>query len=184
MSVPVKTPDFGPFWEKKFLSFHRKIATGGDGKIRRSDYEQMAARYVELGHLDGVKAKQVNRKLVQIWKDYLEQDATNGAIHELDFLRCVRDRKDRVLETTIQFLILFFDLIDLNANAVITKTEYTLLLKVIRVEDADDIEKAFDAVDLNRDGQISHDEFLYAGCEYFMSNDESLPSSYMFGPLI
>jgi len=63
---------------------------------------------------------------------------------------------------------------------VIQKEEYALFLKAINADDENNLERAFRAINT----EISHDEFIHAGCEYFMTDDESLPSRYMFGSLI
>jgi len=184
MSVPIKTPVLGPFWEKKLVSFYRRVGMGGDGKIRKSDYERMADRYIQLGKLDEVKAKQVTRKAVKIWEDFLVHLATNGEITEAALVQGHRDNKYKLLETCILVFVLNFDLIDLNGNGVIQKKEYALFLKVVNADQEGNLERAFKAIDTNHDGQFSQDEFIHAGCEYFMTDDESLPSTYMFGPLI
>jgi len=154
-----------------------------DGKIKKSDYEDLAERYIALGKLEGVRAKQVKRKIVKIWEDYYAQSAINDELPEQEFLQCLRDHKDMLFDTCLQFFGLLFDVIDLNGDGVIQREEYALFLKVFRIEDKEDVKNAFNVVDTNGDGQLSSDEFIYAGCDYFMTNDETLPSRFIFGPI-
>jgi len=184
MSSSTPAPVLGPFWAKKVLSFYRRVRMEEDENIRQSDFQHMADRYIELGNLDGVKAKQVTRKALRLWDDFLAHAATNGEIHELDLIQGLRDRKDKLYEACILIFGLCFDLIDLNGDGVIQKEEYALFLKVANAHDEGNLERAFRAIDTDDDGHISHEEFIHAGCEYFMTDDESLPSTYMFGPLI
>jgi len=183
-SVPIKQLDSGPFWEKKFLSIFRRLSLTGDGLIKKSDYAAWGDRYIEVGKIDGVKAKQIKRKLVKIWHDYLGLDAVNDEIGEKAFIQCLLKHKDRILETAMQLMSLMFDLADLNGNGVISKDEYELFLRVFNVNDPGAAETAFKIIDTNGNDELSYDEFVYAGCQYFLSNDESLPATHMFGPLI
>jgi len=183
-SIPIKTPVLGSFWQKKVLSFFRRVGLQGDGKIRRSDYEAAAERYIELGKLEGVQAKQVRRKATQIWDDFLAPAAPNGEIPVDDALEGFRSRSDKLLETCILIFGVLFDLIDVSGDGVIQKEEYALFLKVVNADEEGVLVQAFGAIDTDGTGQISHDEFIHAGCEYFMSDDDNLPSAYMFGALI
>jgi len=183
-SVPVKNPDFGLFWERKFLSVIRKMNVAGHGRITKGDYEALGDRYIEVGKLDGPRAKQVKRKLVKLWDDYLSQASVNDEMNEETFIQCLKDHQDRLLESCLQLGGLLFDLIDLNGDGVIQREEYALFLKVFRVEDEEEIKKAFKVIDTDGSGQLSHDEFIYAVCQYFMTNDESLPANSIFGPII
>jgi len=183
-SVPVKTPEFSPFWEKKCLSIIRKMNVAGHGRITKGDYEALGDRYIEIGNLDGPRAKQVKRKVVKLWDDYLSQASVNDEMNEETFIQCLKDHKDKLLESGLQMGGLFFDLIDLNGDGVIQQEEYALFLKVFRVEDEQEIKEAFKVIDTDGSGQLSHDEFIYAVCQYLMSSDESLPANSMFGSII
>jgi len=184
MSVPIKSAEFGPFWEKKFLSVLRKMRNNSGDKVKKSDYENLADRYIALGKLEGAKAKQVSRKIVKMWDDYYSQSAIKDEIGERALLQCIRDRKDRILETCLQIVGIFFDLADLNGDGVIREDEYALFLKLFGVENKTEVKKAFQVIDTNGNGELTHDEFLYAGCQYFMTNDETLPANFIFGPIM
>jgi Ca2+-binding EF-hand superfamily protein len=176
--------EFGPFWEKKLLSFFRRVNFAKDGKLSKNDFETLADRYVKLGRLDGVAAKQVRRKIVKIWADFFATAAPNGVIDEQTFLKTMKKNEDILLRTFWQFCGLWFDAIDLNGDGVIQAAEFLLYLRAFGVDDEHAAEQAFKMMDTQRNGQLSYDEFVQAGCEYFISSDESLPSKHMFGPLI
>jgi len=176
--------ELGQFWEKKLLSFFRKMNTEGDGRLSKGDYVRMADRYIELGNLDDVKAKQVHRKMIKIWTIFFGSDSEDDTVDEATYIKAIRNHVDLILKCCVEFFNLWFDVIDLSGEGIIQKEEFAMFLKVFGVEDESDAEKAFKVIDTNEDGQLSQDEFVDFGIEYFSSDDESLPSKFMFGPLI
>jgi len=173
----------GPFWERKVKSFLRRMDADGDGYITKKDYERLADRYTEMAKLDDVKAKQVRRKLVKVWYDYFESDAVNGRVDETVYIQVLKDRKELIFETALQFHGMFFDLIDLNGDGFIQKEEFALFFRVFGIEDEQLAHQTFEALDVNGDGQLSYDEFTHAGFQFFHSGDESLPSKLLYGPI-
>jgi len=175
----------GPFWETKMRTFFRRYDADGDGIVTVKDYDRLSDTYAQIGKLDEVKAKQVRNKIVKIWYDYFEADSENGQITEQIFVDSIRARDNpKVIETSTQFHGLFFDLIDLSGDGIIQKAEYEIFCKVFGIHDEEVIDQCFKALDTNGDGQLSYEEFTHAGSEYFTRGDESLPSKYLYGPLI
>jgi len=175
--------EFGPFWEKKLRSFFKRLDFEKKGKMTKNTYETLADRYIDMGHMQGVAAKQVRRKLVKLWDDFYRDSATDGAVDENAFIKAIKQREEILLKGVLLFLGLWFDVIDLNGDGLIQKEEYKLLFKAFGIEPGA-ADEAFKLIDTNKDGQISNEEFIHYGCQYFMSNDESLQSKYMFGPLV
>jgi len=174
----------GPFWERKMRTFFKRMDVDGNGYLTKEDYERIGDLYVEVGQLDAVKAKQARRKLIKIWYDYFESDSTNGKVNEADYIRAVRNRKSLIFETTMQIQGLFFDIIDLNGDGIIQKEEFAIFYKVLGIKDEKVAAQCFKALDTNGDGLLSYDEFTHAGYNFFYSGDESLPSKFLYGPLI
>jgi len=177
-------PEIGQFWEKKLLSFNRRLNVKGDGHLCKADYEDIADRYNMLGKVDGLPAKQIRAKCVKIWDNFFAPYATDDKVDEATFLQAVKSHIDLVHDSAFQLFSRWFDLCDFDGNGVIEKENYRVLLNVARIVEKSVADEAFDKLDRAGKGVITHDQFTSAACQYFTTNDESLPCSYMFGPLI
>jgi len=174
----------GRFWERKVRTFFKLVDIDGNGYITKGDYESLADRYKEMGKLDDVKAKQVRRKLVKVWFDLFEADSTDGRVDEATFCQSARKCEALIFTTATQFHGLFFDLIDLSGDGIIQKDEFRLFFKVFGIGDEQQVIQSFNGLDSNGDGELSYEEFVQAGCQYFISGDEALPSKFLYGPLV
>ena len=73
-------------------------------------------------------------------------------------------------------------LLDINNDGVISKSEHQLFFQSWK--DPVGATTAFTAIDEDKDGAITRDEFTKAGTEFFFNfTDETKPSKHMFGPL-
>jgi len=177
--------DFGgSFWERKMRSYFRVLDVDKDSVLTMKDFERLADRYVEIGKLDEVKAKQVRRKIQKIWLDYFEKDAKNGQMNEIEFVEAIRAREALIFETAMQVHGLYFDLMDLSGDGFVQKDEFQIFHKVFSIDNEKQTAECFKSLDTDGDGQLSYEEFTHAGYEYFGSGDESLPSKYLYGPLL
>jgi len=171
----------GPFWERKIRTYVRKLDKSG--KVTKQSYERLGDRYVELGKLNDLRGKQVKRKLIQVWYDFFNELSVDGALTEDGFIQSLRNRGAILPKVVDQFFEMFFDLIDQNGDGFIQKEEFSLLFKVFQIDDAS-AEEAFKMIDSNGDGKLSLDEFMTMSREFWLTDDESFPSKYMFGPLV
>jgi len=177
------TPEFGPFWEKKARSFFKKMNQNKDDRLSRNDFELLADRYIQAGRLDGVQAKQARRKIVMIWDDFLGK--ATKPITEVEFFESLRSHgKEFIIKYAVQAFGLWFDAGDVSGDGLIQQQEYVLLLKILGVEDEDAAVESFKTIDVNGNGTLSYEEFVSAGVEYFLTEDESKPSKHILGPII
>jgi len=154
------------------------------GFVKIGDYEKLVDRYLRLGHIEGLQAKQINRKILSIWEEFFARAAPNGAIDSDSWVVAVRRFPVfSLFRVIVEFMNMWFDLIDTNGDGVIQKEEFAFFLNAFRVENETDISAAFQALDTDGDGQIDHNEFIDAGLEFWMT-DEDKPSKLLFGPLI
>jgi len=175
----------GPNWEKKILSFARRINLKGDKHPCKHDFEAVAERYNALTKPTPVRAKQITRKNVKIWTDFFGKDATNDKIDESKFLAAIKARKDTLPQVALIFFDLWFDAVDTKGDGVIDKDQYAQFFKTfLRIEDKAVAYDAFKKIDLDADGKVSYDEFVQFGVGYFITNDESGPTAAFLGPLI
>jgi len=174
----------GPFWERKFKTYFRRMDHDGDGYMTKNDFEQLADRYAQIGNLDDVKAKQARRKILKIWYDFYEAGSTNGKIDETALINVNIIRESMMFKACVEYFGLFFDLIDINGDGFIQKEEFEIFHSAFGITRKDVTAECFKAIDTNGDGKLSCDEFIQAGYQFFTSGDESLPSKFMYGPLI
>ena len=75
-----------------------------------------------------------------------------------------------------------FDTLDTNGVGLIDLAEWRLHYEChgLPVEHA---KASFDAMDTNQDGLISRSEYLGYCAEYFLTTEDKLKSSLLFGPL-
>jgi len=175
--------ELGAFWERKIRSYFRRLDFDGDGKVSKRDYDILGDRYVELGKLDGIREKQVRRHLNKFWDEFFRAYEVYGSIGEDEYIGVVRKQAKQISPTAGIFFYTFFELMDLNGDGFVTKDEFNLFFKVFNLDEATASE-TFKALDTDGDGRLTEDEFVTAGRQYFTSNDESLPSKIIFGPLI
>lgn len=65
----------------------------------------------------------------------------------------------------------------------IQKDEFELFFDIIGL-DPKLAGATFEAIDTNHDGQLSLDEFVTAGVDFFTSEDEASPNKLFWGPLV
>ena len=76
-----------------------------------------------------------------------------------------------------------FDMIDTDADGIISVKEFEVYFMVIGVG-KEHAKASFDAIDTDRDGSISRDEFVSAAVEFYNNTDPAHPSTLFFGPLV
>ena len=78
-----------------------------------------------------------------------------------------------------------FMVMDINSDGVISKTEHRRFFDAWKNFDPNGAIVSFTAIDQNMDGEITCDEYVKAGTEFFFNfTDETKPSKYFFGPLV
>jgi len=176
--------ELGAFWERKLRSYTRALDLDQDGKVTKADYESLADRYLSSGTFSQLQATQIRRKLIAVWNEFFEASSVDGALDVDGYLLALRTTsRSNLIRIVVEFVNLFFDLVDVNGDGIIQKEEYAVFLKAFLVEDPKQVEASFQVLDTDGDGKLSNLEFINGGIEFFLSDDESLPSKSFFGPL-
>jgi hypothetical protein len=81
-------------------------------------------------------------------------------------------------------LPLVFSAIDANHDDGVSPAEFHNYFVSLGVTDESFTNMVFSAMDADGDGDLSNEEFTKFGQAFFLSNDESSPSRFFFGPLI
>lgn len=174
------------FWARKMRTYFDRIDFDKDGVITRSDFEGMADRFIESERLDPGRGKELKDKLIQVWDKYLSGVGHGNAITEPEFVSSMKKLKNNSgeLRGTIEGpLPLFFGAIDANSDGMIQESEYALLFEILGI-DSSLASASFKAIDTNNDGLLSLAEFVEAGIEFFLGEDETEPSRLFWGPLV
>jgi Ca2+-binding EF-hand superfamily protein len=173
------------FWTKKMKTYFQRIDFDKDGAITQKDFEGMADRFVKFEKLSEDKGKELKGKLLQVWDNYLKNDAQGQGVSQDAFIAALKQKvADPALRQTLSGpLPLFFSAVDANADGNIQEDEFKLFFEILGL-DANTAPATFKAIDTNNDGQLSLDEFVAAGVDFFTSEDESSPTKFFWGPLV
>ena len=120
----------------------------------------------------------------QVWDKYLSLLGGGNAIQLTQFVesmaKLINDPSMKgVLEGPLP---LFFHCVDSNDDHLIDESEYKKFFEILGL-DTSLATAAFKAIDTNNDGDISLDEFIEAGTNFFLEQDENCPNSLFWGPL-
>lgn len=166
-------------------TYFQRIDFDQDGQITRKDFEGMASRFAETGKLDQQKATDLNSTLTAVWDKYLSVVGGGDSIGLDAFINSMKTLvKDASLKGTLEGpLPLFFHAVDSNNDGKIDKGEYGEFFRILGVDEKLAPE-SFDAIDTDKDGLLSLDEFKTAGSDFFITDDESHPTKLFWGPLV
>lgn len=175
------------FWNRKMRTHFARVDTNHDGVVTAEDFDRMADSFIEAGGLDNEGAASLRSHLKTIWTDYWNAaDADqDGQVTPEEFVAAMTHVVDTP-ELSDQVggpLPYFFKAIDVNGDGLISVTEYENFFRCIGI-DASDAGTSFAALDTDGDGVLSSQEFVSAGTEFFLSEDESAPTQTYWGPLV
>jgi len=172
-------------WQRKMRTYHRVMDVNNDGTVSWDDFQEMARKFAELGHLSEQQQTEFAAQLKFIWENNWGASGdpycfiTEEAL--LTSMEHVVNTKDLARKTD-KFLPYLFKAVDYNASDDISVDEYKLLFKCLGLSEEDAI-VSFNSIDVNGDGTITLDEFVAHGKDFFLTEDETRPSKYFWGPL-
>ena len=164
-----------------------RVDMNGDGVVTASDFEQMADRFIEAGGLDNQGAESLRGHLNTIWDEYWNAaDADQDGQVTPDEFVAAMTHVVGTPELSAQVggpLPYFFKAIDVNGNGQISATEYETFFRCMGI-DSSLAADSFNAIDTDGDGLLSSEEFVAAGEQFFLSDDENAATQNYWGPLI
>lgn len=174
-----------PIWLKKMRTYHRVMDVNKDGTVSWDDFKDMARKFAEIGHLDEQQQQEFIQQLKYVWENnWGASDDPYCFITEealLTSMEHVVNTKD-LAKKTDKFLPFLFNAVDYNASGDISIDEYKLLFKCLGLSEEDAV-VSFNSIDVNGDGTITLDEFVAHGKDFFLTEDETRPSKFFWGPL-
>lgn len=167
---------------RKIDAFFRIFDFNQDGHLDRSDWEQVVQAVAAIAGKSDLADSQGATD--PFWSFIVEMDADGDSrVTPEEFRkgvsRCVRDDEtfDRVLGPVAG---LWFDLQDIDGDGEISLAEYVKgILPFAGSEEG--LTEAFAKLDLNGDGVITKDEFVYLFRDYCGNEDPEAPSNWLLG---
>jgi len=174
------------FWKRKMRTFFKRKDVDQDGLFTRKDYEIMADRYEEMTKgQKGCDPARTRTLLLQLWQETFEEMSKKHPITFEYLCEGFKEKGKEGLSNNVRKLYSeLFDAIDTNQDDRIQVEEFIMFYKISGIEDRQAAIDSFKAVDTNGDGVLSREEFVHAGVEFFTSDDLSLPSRLLYGPLV
>ena len=170
------------FWQAKFRRAMEVRDVDKDGYIKIADFKLIVERYRELG------APECHLKKIE--KSYEQFCAKLGLLDETTALTyqefssnfaSILDKLGNISVSNDLFQT-SFNIIDTNEDGKISFSEWTNYYKAHGIDPAH-AKASFDAMDTNHDGVVSIDEFIAYNKEFFLSTEDTLKSSILFGPI-
>ncbi len=168
------------FWKKKFHTAVTSTDVDKDGYISRADFDLIVKRYKEAGSTpEHIKKLQDSfEKLYEIWG--MTEEGKRLTLDE--FEEMFQEKLEKSYAYTDELYSGWFEQVDMNGDGKITIDEWELHNKALNIT-AENAKKSFDAMDANKDGIISVQEFIDYHTEFFFSTEDKLNSSILYGPI-
>ena len=157
--------------------------TDGDGYLTAEDYDLRAKKFIDYGNLTGEDKAQLLKLTADLkallglkpgvkisLEDYLKNS-----------LQAIKDPSYPEVSRTIFNKL--FDIVDTNHSGVISFHQFAVYFKFMGIDESA-AEISFGALDANKDGEISREEFSTAANDFTFGLDESSKGTHFYGPLV
>lgn len=159
-----------------------------DGYISREDYELMSKKFVEYSELNEDQVEQTVHKFLKI-ADVLGlkpgvkipvEEAAQQASQVL--LSRTSEQRKAVVQDSLNLL---FNVLDTKNSGCISVDEYKVYFHVITPELSElEIAHSFNSIDVDKNGEITREEFLSAAEDFFSGIEKTEVSEVFFGQLL
>ena len=126
--------------------------------------------------------------LPQVWRQFMKSAGSddNGLLTASILTESVKQQRNdpEFKETYLKICHHFFGLLDVNGDGFLQEDEYARSFAAIGMKDTNIVRRAFEAMDLKKEGKLNLNAFCSAFLEYITSEDESNPYSLLWGPLV
>ncbi|XP_068159193.1 sarcoplasmic calcium-binding protein [Drosophila tropicalis] len=173
------------FWRRKMRTLHRIMDVNHDGVISFDDFNLLAKRFNDLGHLTPEVAAEFTDVIKQTWEEQFGEITPYNLVTAEQFLTDLHHRlNDKKMAKRIgRFLPYLFKAVDFDHTGHLDLEQYKLFFRCLGLTE-DDAAVSFAVIDKNGDGQLSLKEFVHLGRQFFLTEDESKISKMFWGPLI
>lgn len=171
------------FWRKKLRKAVLTRDANKDGTLSRADFKLILERYKQLESSTPEHVETLSKMFLKLVDQMgLNNDCDVCSYEEFEERWMEGMSKPNALITERKALNEMFRIIDTDDDRSISyngwRDHYTA--NAIPVEYA---QASFDAMDTNKDGRVTKEEFIQYHLEYFFSSENKLNSAILFGPL-
>ena len=168
------------FHKKKLRQYAKVRDTDKDGFVTRHDYDLVLKRSKELG------APDQHLKLAETFFGMICDavgltDHTKALTYE-QYADIYVTQVEKIVKDGIAYVESAFDLIDLDGDGKISIAEWETFMKTCGF-DTEQARATFDAMDTNGDDAVERDELVQYLYEFFITADDKMNSSILFGPI-
>jgi Ca2+-binding EF-hand superfamily protein len=177
--------------KRKLAHLFALLDVDDDGTIDRMDYTASADRLVAaFGYAPGSpECRLVRDRYARLWETVTLPMDTDGdervdvEEYSSGMDRFVAAADEGYLTHIAPLADAFYDLMDVDGDGRITRTEYVRMMASAFRLSEDDGSAAFDLLDLDGNGSLSRDELHTANEQFFRSPEESARGNWVFGPI-
>jgi Ca2+-binding EF-hand superfamily protein len=169
------------FFIRKMKTYFRRFDFNNDGKIDHQDYRALAQGFAKH---DEAKAKELEAHATKLFEKYTEGNPDLALTEDMFIASVTKQLSDPNYKRSFsEPLHVAFKSLDTNGNGTIE------LKELVQFFEAHGLDRSlapatFEALDADKDGLITIDEFVTAGVSFFTSEDENCTSQIFWGPLI
>ncbi|SPP78379.1 blast:Sarcoplasmic calcium-binding protein [Drosophila guanche] len=173
------------FWRRKMRTLHRIMDVNHDGVISFDDFNLLAKRFNDLGHLTPEVAAEFNDVIKQTWEEQFGEITPYNLVTAEQFLADLHHRlNDKKMAKRIgRFLPYLFKAVDFDHTGHLDLEQYKLFFRCLGLTE-EDAAVSFAVIDKNGDGQLSLKEFVHLGRQFFITEDDTKISKMFWGPLV
>ncbi|XP_035919671.1 sarcoplasmic calcium-binding protein isoform X2 [Anopheles stephensi] len=173
------------FWRRKMRTLHGVLDVNKDGVISYDDFMLLTEKFASLGHLD-VKAKNEFRDIMrttweQQWGEITPYNLVTVEQYLSEMHHVVNDKD--LKKKVHRFLPYLYKAVDKDRSGSISLNEFKLFFRCLGLTE-ENAAVSFAVIDKNGDGQITLDEFVKLGKDFFVSEKETHVSRMFWGPLV
>ncbi len=173
------------FQKRKVEGVFSAMDGDGDGFLDESDFRALTHRWVVLrgGTPDHPDHDVLRQVMMGWWATLLEaSDQDRDQKVTIDELMVVVEQLPQALDAVRATAHSMFAAIDADGDGVIGPAEYRQMVAAWKQTDVG-VDEVFPLLDADGDGLISQDEFTSLWSDFWVGDDESAPSKWVFGPI-
>ncbi|XP_055640937.1 sarcoplasmic calcium-binding protein [Toxorhynchites rutilus septentrionalis] len=173
------------FWRRKMRTLHGLLDVNNDGVISYDDFKLLTEKFESLGHLNKEATEEFRDIMKTTWTQLFGEITPYNLITVEQYLgemhHVVNDKDLR--KKAHRFLPYLYKAVDKDHSKSISLNEFKLFFRCLGLTD-EDAAVSFAVIDSNGDGQITLNEFVKLGRDFFLTENETNVSRLFWGPLV